>query len=75
VSAPDAGIEHLDVPTDPVTLTLDLVGQYALHITEAAIGTRRKAIEGGFPEQIADAMGWTLWQLMTSQAFQAGGKS
>lgn len=75
MTAPDAGIEHLDVPADPTAVAIDRVGQHSLHITEAAIGTRRKAIEGGFPEQIADAMGWTLWQLMTTQAFQPSGKS
>lgn len=69
------GIGHLDdaEASDPTTEAINRVGSHALHIMEVAIGHRTKAIEGGFPAQIADAMGYGLWSLMTQQAFRGGG--
>lgn len=64
---PDIG---LGVAADPVDAAIDQVGSGALHILEVVIGHRRKAIDGGFPEAIADSMAFGLWSLMMQQAFK-----
>lgn len=43
----------------------------AVHTTlDVCLAHRKKALDGGFPPQIADAMGWSLWQLMITRILQ-----
>lgn len=69
MSTPDAGIEHLDVPTPEALAAIATVAEAAHAIMDVCTAHRAKAIAGGFPAIIADQAGATLWNLMMTRLF------
>lgn len=76
MSAPEADIGHLDVATSNVLVAVATIADAVHAALDVCSAHRTKALAAGFPPQIADAMGWSLWQLMVTRLLQApGGQS